>query len=33
MTLSFWLLLLAVLAYNLLHTLLASLRMKANARH
>ena len=33
MTISFWLILLAVLAYGLLHTLLASLKMKAEAHH
>ena len=33
MTLSFWLILLAVLAYGLLHSLLASLQAKARARH
>ncbi|NJD59027.1 MAG: hypothetical protein C3F13_17125 [Anaerolineales bacterium] len=33
MTLSFWLILLAVLAYGLFHTLLASIQVKARARH
>ena len=33
MTLSFWLILLAVVSYGLLHTLLASLKAKAIARH
>lgn len=33
MTISFWLILLAVLAYGLLHSLLASLKTKARARH
>jgi len=33
MTLSFWLILLAVLSYGLLHTLLASLKVKAITRH
>ena len=33
MTISFWLILLAMLSYGLLHTLLASLKTKAIARH
>jgi protein-S-isoprenylcysteine O-methyltransferase Ste14 len=33
MTLSFWLILLAVLAYGLLHSLLASIRIKAQTQH
>ena len=33
MTLSFWLILLAVLAYGLLHSFLASLKVKAQTRH
>jgi methanethiol S-methyltransferase len=33
MTISFWLIILAVLGYGLLHTLLASLEMKAHARN
>ncbi len=33
MTLSFWLILLAVLAYGLLHSLLASIRIKAHNSH
>lgn len=33
MTISFWLILLAALSYGLLHTLLASLRAKAQAHH
>lgn len=33
MTISFWLILLAVIAYGLLHSLLASLKTKARTRH
>jgi protein-S-isoprenylcysteine O-methyltransferase Ste14 len=33
MTISFWLILLAMLAYGMLHTILASLKIKAQARH